>query len=385
MKSGIAQLVVALAATALIGTSPATAAAQTVRDRYEALQARGQAALAQIAQTAPDGPASTRDAVIRRARSVVASYEAFVRGYHSSGYADNALWNAAAIADALFARFNRTADRTAAAHYRRRLILEYPRSSLVKQAKVARPPASPASEPRAQDTPAVSPAPEGKAVLTSIERTVLPEAVRITLSLDREVAYHEERLAGPDRVFFDLKDVHVAPDLRDGVLRYGDDAVRQIRVGRHPDSTVRVVLDLEGIETYSVFTLYNPFRVVVDCEPASARPTTGAGSGEAGSASVTSEAAPPTNNEAPPAPVAAPQPKPTIESRATVPVSPSAIVPAAVAPPIAAAAIRPEPMDAPVVKPEPAAATPPPPAAPRSNSAGGFSLSRQLGLGTHES
>ncbi len=32
-------------------------------------------------------------------------------------------------------------------------------------------------------------------------------------------------------------------------------------------ATVRVVLDLEGVKKYSVFTLYNPFRLIVDCEP----------------------------------------------------------------------------------------------------------------------
>ena len=107
--------------------------------------------------------------------------------------------------------------------------------------------------------------------MSAIDRAVSPDGVRITLSLDREVPYSEQRLAGPERVFFDLKDVQTTPELRDAVLRYNSDAVRQIRVGRHPNDTVRVVLDLEGVSKYSVFTLYNPFRLVVDAEPASAR------------------------------------------------------------------------------------------------------------------
>ena len=35
---------------------------------------------------------------------------------------------------------------------------------------------------------------------------------------------------------------------------------------------VRVVLDLEGVERHSVYTLYNPFRLVIDCEPTAPRP-----------------------------------------------------------------------------------------------------------------
>jgi len=33
----------------------------------------------------------------------------------------------------------------------------------------------------------------------------LPDVVRVTLELDREVSYHEERIGGPARLFFDLK------------------------------------------------------------------------------------------------------------------------------------------------------------------------------------
>jgi len=40
--------------------------------------------------------------------------------------------------------------------------------------------------------------------------------------------------------------------------------VRQIRVGRQIDSRTRVVLDLPTPRSYSVYALYNPYRVVID-------------------------------------------------------------------------------------------------------------------------
>ncbi len=52
--------------------------------------------------------------------------------------------------------------------------------------------------------------------------------------------------------------------MRDKTLSFPDDIVREIRVGRHPQNTTRVVMDTEGVESYSVFTLYNPYRVIVD-------------------------------------------------------------------------------------------------------------------------
>ena len=42
--------------------------------------------------------------------------------------------------------------------------------------------------------------------------------------------------------------------------------VRQIRIGQHPEDSTRVVLDMDGVTRHSVFTLYNPYRLVIDCE-----------------------------------------------------------------------------------------------------------------------
>jgi N-acetylmuramoyl-L-alanine amidase len=369
----------AFVAVALLALTPVDASAQSVRNRYAGLHEREQRALARISDIAPDAPAAVREALIRDTRSVIAGYDALVRRYHSSGYADNALWNAAILSEALFKRFNQRRDHTAAARYRKRLIAEYPSSSLIKQAKAASLPDAPEDTPDPAPTSGSTPArtapasSSGRALLTAIDREVLPEGVRVTLSLDREVSYREERLAGPERVFFDLRDVQVAPELRDVVLRYTEDIVRQIRVGRHPESTVRVVLDLEGTKKYSVFTLYNPFRVVVDCEPEAARPTAAVGFGE-GKPSGPREAAPV------PAPASAPT-----EIIATGAPSPNTTVPLATAPPIAKAVAQPPiPVAKPSVVPEPPAIEPPGPSAPssaHSNAAGGFSLSRQLGLG----
>ena len=42
--------------------------------------------------------------------------------------------------------------------------------------------------------------------------------------------------------------------------------MRDIRLGRHPNNTTRIVVDLEGVSRYSVYTLYSPYRIVIDCE-----------------------------------------------------------------------------------------------------------------------
>ena len=104
---------------------------------------------------------------------------------------------------------------------------------------------------------------------------MLPDAVRITIELDGEVPFHDDRIAGPARVFVDLPGTRAAAALADQTLRFNADAdiVRQVRIGRHPNNTTRVVLDAAGVTSYSVYPLYSPYRLVIDC----VRPTLAAG------------------------------------------------------------------------------------------------------------
>ncbi len=339
------------------------AGAQTARERFEAAIERDEKVRASLASAAEAQPAD----VIAQAGKVMNSFEALVRRFPTSGYADNALWQAASLADATFQKFNRPEDQERAVSFFRWLVTEYPTSSLVRRANqqlsaLAKPKtATAAALPPAPPMPALAvavavafPAPTPPtATLTGIQRTVLPDTVRITLELDREVTYHEEKIAGPARLFFDLKGVQLTPALTDKVLTYPSDIVSKIRVGRHPDSTVRVVLDLEEVSRYSVFTLYSPFRLVIDAERAVKRTV----------ASPTTVA---------PSSIAAEPPL----AVATSPTEIARPAPARPAPRIPVIAAAPPPSITPPVTP-----TPPSPSVPAANGAGGFSMARQLGLG----
>ena len=334
------------------------AEAQTARERYQSAIERDEKVRASMANDAAATPAD----VLSQASKVINSFEVLVRRFPTSGYADNALWQAASLADAAFRKFNRAEDQERAASFYRWLVTEYPNSSLVRRAnqqltalatpKTATAPPAPTVTP-AQAAAVAVPTPTPAATLTGIQRTVLPDTVRITLELDREVTYHEEKIAGPARLFFDLRGVQPTAALTDKVLTYPSDIVSKIRVGRRPDSTVRVVLDLEEVSRYSVFTLYSPFRLVIDAERAVKRtvasPTTVAPS------SIASE-------------------RPLAVAASPTEIAKPALMPAAPRIPVIAAA--PLPSIAPPVTP-----TPPSPSAPAANGAGGFSMARQLGLG----
>ena len=104
--------------------------------------------------------------------------------------------------------------------------------------------------------------------IKSISRTVLPDGIRVTIELDSEVPqFHDEQLADPPRVFVDLPWTRAAASLVDRTVRFDrdDDVVRLVRIGRHPNNTTRVVLDTAGVSAYSVYLLYQPYRIVIDC------------------------------------------------------------------------------------------------------------------------
>ena len=103
-------------------------------------------------------------------------------------------------------------------------------------------------------------------MLQTVRREVLPGVLRITLDLEHETTFRDERIEGPARVFIDLQGTRSVGALDGATLTYPDDVVRQVRVGRQLGGRTRVVFDLSGATHYSAYALYNPYRIVVDFE-----------------------------------------------------------------------------------------------------------------------
>ena len=401
-------------------------------------------------------------AILPRARALAGAYEDLSKLFPTSGVSDNALWQGARLAADVFWQFGDALDRSLALRLFNALTARFPASSLARQVAEqtkrlndARPASSPPlaesdvtkkktdaaevrndtlrlktdatvparlkADPSARSKPDATPAVRSKvepptpartassgiAPLNAIRREVLPEALRITLELGREVAFANERIDGPPRVFIDLQNTRAVEVLREAVIPFTDDVVKQIRVGQQLDQRTRVVMDLRDAGRYSVYTLYDPYRIIIDFE----RPP------------ASRDAVVARNRTAPRAPagatVADPKSKPAIAPRreaavafavqgkpavlttpatdanaptvvnAAAPTRVSAIAPLAVSPiaptdesPIALANDAPMPttMSATVGIGTPALPALPPPAPPSTNRNGNFSLSRQLGL-----
>jgi N-acetylmuramoyl-L-alanine amidase len=120
-----------------------------------------------------------------------------------------------------------------------------------------------------------SPSRPDLATIQNITRSKIGEVIRITVEMDTEVQYLEERLEAPARIFFDLKGAKPVPGLINSQLIYNDyAAVPEIRLGQHVGNTTRIVIDMAGISRYTVFSVYDPFRLVIDCVLDPERPKT---------------------------------------------------------------------------------------------------------------
>jgi N-acetylmuramoyl-L-alanine amidase len=377
MRQRFISAIIAVASMASATALAAGAGPDAPRDLYTR-------ALAQERQVRDEATHPT----LAQMRRVVALYESLVRKHPSSGYCDNALWQAGNVAALAYQRFGDEADKKTATRLLTQLQSAYPSSKLIakipdalttltstappsaatstappsgsdldfRSLPPAAPLAAPATAPIRKSRSDPASAGSDVTLLREVKRSVLPDGIRLTVELDGEVAYHQEEIANPRRLFFDLKNVKTVPPLQDASLKFNDDVVKEVRLGRHPQNTTRVVVDLEGIAGYTVYPLYGPYRLVIDLRRSGVAPVaTPAAVATSGPAAAPAKAiaavfAPP--------PMAAPKAEP--------PAMPASTVAKATLP-----ATLPLPS-------KPAAPSSLPPVA---NSNGKFSLSRQLGLG----
>jgi N-acetylmuramoyl-L-alanine amidase len=214
-----------------------------------------EAALRHDIDTRGAGTAATP--LLERARILVGAYEDMARLFPTSSYSDDALWHGALLASDAFWEFGQRDDRTSALRLFNTLARRFPTSSLVKQMAS-----------HVQRLEAARPAPDESSpaavVLRAIRREALAGAVRVTLELEGEATFHDQEVAGQPRVTIDLQNTRPVESLKEVTQAFSDDLLRQIRVAAQTGARTRVVLDLSARAPYTVYALYNPYRVVID-------------------------------------------------------------------------------------------------------------------------
>ena len=188
-------------------------------------------------------------------RAAIAAYEAILRRFPTSSYDDHALWQSAGLAIEAYDRYRQQHDLENGVRLLWTLEHQHPTSPLASRVAERR---------RQLDDMA------RLAWLNDIDHHVGDDGVRVTVRLDRVVRFQSEQLDNPPRLFFDFPSTEAAPPLRNATLTFEDDGhdalVRAIRLGRHPQHTTRLVLDVANLEACRTVTHFDPFRLVIDCD-----------------------------------------------------------------------------------------------------------------------
>ncbi|WP_223910519.1 N-acetylmuramoyl-L-alanine amidase [Geobacter sp. AOG1] len=114
----------------------------------------------------------------------------------------------------------------------------------------------------------IEPSVGGRGVVSDMRYWSNPDYTRIAVSVDREVQFEYHQLPAireasvPPRLYIDLKGTHVAPGVKD--IPIGDGLLKMARIGQYRADTVRVVLDMESIKDFKIFTFSDPFRIIID-------------------------------------------------------------------------------------------------------------------------
>lgn len=148
-------------------------------------------------------------------------------------------------------------------------------STMVRAASTAHP----------EDVAALSGAPHSGGIpkVESIRHWTGPNYTRVVVGVNRPVAFNAMHLSHPPRLVFDLLDSQLSPSLAQKVFPVENGFLERVRVAQFKPGVTRLVLDVPQIEDYSVFSLPNPFRLIIDIHGAKS-PVLSARRGEAGAA-----------------------------------------------------------------------------------------------------
>jgi N-acetylmuramoyl-L-alanine amidase/putative methionine-R-sulfoxide reductase with GAF domain len=108
--------------------------------------------------------------------------------------------------------------------------------------------------------------------VTGIRHWSSADASTVVLDLEDQVQYEAHRLAGPDRIYFDLHDTRLTPELAGKPIDVGDTLLSRIRVAQPVSGMTRIVLETKLNTNFSVSLESNPYRLLVEVRKVGSTP-----------------------------------------------------------------------------------------------------------------
>jgi N-acetylmuramoyl-L-alanine amidase len=100
--------------------------------------------------------------------------------------------------------------------------------------------------------------------VTGIRHWSTPDYTRVAIDLESEIKFGSQRIAHPDRIFFDLRGTKLASTLVGKSFDVDDGFLKKIRVAQFQPGRTRVVLEVDDLSDYEAFLLPNPYRLIID-------------------------------------------------------------------------------------------------------------------------
>jgi len=123
------------------------------------------------------------------------------------------------------------------------------------------------SAPKASGAPPA--APGAMATVTGLRYWSNPKYTRIVIDADRDATFthrllkKDARQKKPQRLYVDLEPARLRAGVQK-IIPINDELLSDARAGQNTSDTVRVVIDIKSFRNYKIFSLKNPFRIVID-------------------------------------------------------------------------------------------------------------------------
>ncbi len=115
-----------------------------------------------------------------------------------------------------------------------------------------------------EDQPTAGSRPGSIVEIQAIQHWMSAQYTRVVIQAGGPVRFNATHLENPPRLVFDLDNSRPSAALTRSTVVGSSGFLRRIRVAQFEPRVTRVVLDVPQMERYSVFTLTNPYRLVID-------------------------------------------------------------------------------------------------------------------------
>jgi len=223
----------------------------------------------------------------------IEEYQAVYKSEPDGPMASAGLYMVGYLFDELYRVSKKTADKNEAIDCYERIIRRYPKSSHMPKAKAAidrlsnpencKPPpknndnlqknekAAAESDMSVSSASVDSSCPplSGYARISDLRVWSNPSYTRIVIDADKETTYEhrllkkDKAIDKPQRLYIDFNQSKLSKNLK-SLIPIDDDLLIDARAGQYTLDSVRVVVDIKSFKTYKIFSLNNPFRIILD-------------------------------------------------------------------------------------------------------------------------